>query len=327
MFGNLNWVDFVVIAVIAFYALEGYAIGGISAFFDFLKFVTSFLAALKLYGLVGQLLFHFFSLPQGISNAIGFFVVAFLVEIILQISLAGIFVKILNKSLFKKPEWKKWDNFVGIIPGVFSGLVLLMFLFTVIVSLPVSPFLKDSITGGKISGILVERSTSLEKQFNNIFGGAANETINFLTVEPDSNSSVRLNFTYKNGTVDTSAEEQMLTMVNNERTSRGLSPLVMNEGLRDLARAHARDMLERGYFSHYTPEGLTPFDRMDKAGISYTAAGENLAFSPNVTLAMQGLMQSPGHRANILSKDFGKVGIGVISAGIFGEMFVQEFTD
>jgi uncharacterized protein YkwD len=86
-------------------------------------------------------------------------------------------------------------------------------------------------------------------------------------------------------------------------------------------------MLARGYFSHYTPEGLSPFDRMTQAGIAYTSAGENLAFSPNVQLAMQGLMQSPGHRANILSKDYGKVGIGVIDGGIYGEMFVQEFTN
>ncbi len=86
-------------------------------------------------------------------------------------------------------------------------------------------------------------------------------------------------------------------------------------------------MLARGYFSHYTPEGLSPFDRMAKANIAFIAAGENLAFAPNVTLAMQGLMQSPGHRANILSKDFGRVGIGVLDAGIYGEMFVQEFKD
>lgn len=327
IFQNLNWVDFVATGILLFYAIEGYAVGGLAAFFDFLKFVAAFFLALKAYGLVGYLLFHYLSLPQGIANALGFFVVAFAAEIILQIALSGIVAKIVSGSILRKPEWRRWDSLVGIIPGVFSGLVLLMFLLTVIVSLPVAPYLKNSISAGKISGLLVERSQSLEKQFSAIFGGAANETINFLTVEPESNSSVRLNFTYKNGEIDTGAEEQMLTMVNNERTSRGLSALSMDKGLQNVARAHAQDMLERGYFSHYTPEGFSPFDRMDKAGISYTAAGENLAFSPNVTLAMQGLMQSPGHKANILSKDFGKAGIGVISAGIYGEMFVQEFTD
>ena len=86
-------------------------------------------------------------------------------------------------------------------------------------------------------------------------------------------------------------------------------------------------MLARGYFSHYTPEGLSPFDRMNQAHISFTYAGENLAFSANVQLAMQGLMNSPGHKANILSSHYHKIGIGVIDAGIYGEMFDQEFTD
>ena len=66
---------------------------------------------------------------------------------------------------------------------------------------------------------------------------------------------------------------------------------------------------------------------MDKAGIHFQAAGENLALAPNINLAHQGLMNSPGHRANILSPDFKKVGIGVIDGGIYGEMFVQEFSN
>ena len=66
---------------------------------------------------------------------------------------------------------------------------------------------------------------------------------------------------------------------------------------------------------------------MEKAGISYQAAGENLAYAPNVDVAHTGLMNSEGHRANILSADFGKVGIGVIDGGVYGKMFVQEFTD
>ena len=66
---------------------------------------------------------------------------------------------------------------------------------------------------------------------------------------------------------------------------------------------------------------------MERYNIKFSAAGENLALAPNVSLAHQGLMNSPGHRANIMSGDFGKVGIGVVDGGIYGEMFVQEFTD
>lgn len=324
---QFNWVDWAIVGIILFYGIAGYAVGAVAAFFDFLKFVVSFLAALRLYAFIGSFLFRIFPLPQGISNAIGFFVAAFLLEFLLQLFLGKFISKVIAGSLLQKPEYRKLNNLLGILPGVLSGLILVMFLLTVIVSLPVSPYLKNSISDGKVAGLLVVRSQALEKQLSGVFGGAANETLNFLTVEPESNSMVTLHFTYPNGKPDTTAEEQMLSMVNNERTSRGLPALTLDPKLVALARAHGKDMLARGYFSHYTPEGLSPFDRMTQAGITYTAAGENLAFSPNVQLAMQGLMQSPGHRANILSKDFGKVGIGVIDGGIYGEMFVQEFTN
>jgi uncharacterized protein YkwD len=119
----------------------------------------------------------------------------------------------------------------------------------------------------------------------------------------------------------------MLLLINNERTSRGLKAIVFDANLAQVGRDHCSDMFKRGYFSHYTPEGASPFDRMVSNGISFNYAGENLALAPNVDLSMQGLMQSPGHKANILSSNFNRVGIGVIDGGIYGEMFCQEFTD
>ncbi|MEO5953203.1 MAG: CAP domain-containing protein, partial [Chloroflexia bacterium] len=67
--------------------------------------------------------------------------------------------------------------------------------------------------------------------------------------------------------------------------------------------------------------------RMDTAGITYRTAGENLALAPSLDIAHEGLMNSPGHRANILNADFGRVGIGVLDGGVYGKMFVQEFRD
>jgi uncharacterized protein YkwD len=66
---------------------------------------------------------------------------------------------------------------------------------------------------------------------------------------------------------------------------------------------------------------------MAQGNIAFNFAGENLALAPSVDLAMKGLMQSLGHKENILSKDFQKLGVGVIDGGIYGEMFCQEFTD
>ena len=74
------------------------------------------------------------------------------------------------------------------------------------------------------------------------------------------------------------------------------------------------------------PDGLDPFERMDRAGIDYTFAGENLAFAPTLEIAHSGLMNSPGHKANILKPEFNRLGVGCIDAGIRGRMFSQEFT-
>jgi uncharacterized protein YkwD len=64
---------------------------------------------------------------------------------------------------------------------------------------------------------------------------------------------------------------------------------------------------------------------MHAAKISFTTAGENLALAPTIPVAHAGLMNSPGHRANILRREFGRVGIGVMDGGMRGLMVSQEF--
>jgi uncharacterized protein YkwD len=119
----------------------------------------------------------------------------------------------------------------------------------------------------------------------------------------------------------------MLDLVNGERTRARLRPLAADERLRQVARAHSLEMFELDYFSHSSPTSGSPFDRMHAAGIPFVVAGENLAYAPNVDIAHQGLMNSPGHRANILRPEFGRVGIGVIRSLVQGSMFTQDFTN
>lgn len=120
-------------------------------------------------------------------------------------------------------------------------------------------------------------------------------------------------------------EQQMLQLVNKERASAGLDPLTINPDLVRLARMKAQDMIDRGYFDHNSPTYGSPFDMMRANGIRYSYAGENLAGAPTVQSAHSNLMNSPGHRANILNANFSKVGIGVVSGGPYGKMFVQMF--
>ena len=117
----------------------------------------------------------------------------------------------------------------------------------------------------------------------------------------------------------------MLALVNREREAAGLRPVAADPALVEVARKHSTDMFARGYFAHQTPEGASPFDRMKRDNVSFRTAGENLALAPTVRVAHTGLMNSPGHRANILRPEFGRLGIGIVDGGYRGIMVSQEF--
>lgn len=120
-------------------------------------------------------------------------------------------------------------------------------------------------------------------------------------------------------------EQQMLQLINEERQKRGLHPLKANLELTKVARIKAKDMIDNRYFSHQSPTYGSPFEMMKQFGISYRTAGENLAGNQTVEKAHQALMNSEGHRANILNAQFTEVGIGIVSGGPYGKMFVQMF--
>ncbi len=314
-------------AVFLFFIIEGYGVGFLSGIIDFVSFFLSFVIALKYYSLFASNISHILSLSIGFSNAIAFMLLAFLLEILIGKLSKKIIGAYVLKTISSKAGLLKVNNFLGIIPGFLSCTIIVTFFLTLFMSLPLSPSLKNYISESKIGSFFVSNTQGIEKNISSIFGGAALDTLNFLTVEPKSNESVSLNFKTDNFSIDQKSEQEMFEIVNIEREKAGAAKLVFNNSLSEVGRAHCEDMFKRGYFSHYTPEGLSPFDRMDKSNISYSYAGENLALAPNVQTAMQGLMNSPGHKANIMSVNFGKVGIGAIDGGIYGEMFCQEFTD
>ncbi len=123
-----------------------------------------------------------------------------------------------------------------------------------------------------------------------------------------------------------SADElRMLNLINQERAKAGLAPLKIHKELVRLARLKSQDMITNKYFSHQSPVYGSPFDMMKSAGISYKRAGENIAGASTVDRAHTNLMNSPGHRANILNPDFTHIGIGIVDGGPYGKMFTQMF--
>lgn len=319
-----NWVDLVIFVVLIFFLFEGLIDRFIPSAFNLVGFLITYAMALKFYNLAAEFFIANFSLPHGIANALGFFTIAMFIE-----AIYNILIQFVYRRIPQHVKASRLNRYFGFLPALGNGFILMAFILTLVVTLPTSPLVKKAILDSKMGNVLVLRTQAVEGQINTVFGQAVNETLTFLTVNPNPGNKERVDLKFKTSelTIDTSSEDRMLSLVNQERRSQGLGELRSNEKLRELARAYAKDMFERGYFSHYNPEGQSPFARMEKANITYQAAGENLAYAPNVDVAHQGLMNSPGHRANILSADFGKAGIGVVDGGIYGKMFVQEFTD
>ena len=107
-------------------------------------------------------------------------------------------------------------------------------------------------------------------------------------------------------------EAEMLALVNAERAKAKLKPVRWDARLAEVGRAHSRDMIARGYFAHVAPGGGSVADRLRRAKLPFLTAGENLAYAPTLAIAHQGLMDSPGHRANILRPAFGRLGVGLV---------------
>ncbi|MEA4828117.1 MAG: CAP domain-containing protein [Clostridium sp.] len=121
------------------------------------------------------------------------------------------------------------------------------------------------------------------------------------------------------------AEQQMIKLVNDARAQNNLPPLKVDTQLASVARTKAQDMIDNNYFSHNSPKYGSPFDMMKSFGVSYVQAGENIAGNQSVQNAHNSLMNSPGHRQNILSPNFTHIGIGIRKGGPYGSMFSQMF--
>lgn len=120
-------------------------------------------------------------------------------------------------------------------------------------------------------------------------------------------------------------EQKMLDLINAERSKAGVAPLKSDAKLMEVAKIKADDMVKNNYFSHTSPTYGSPFDMMKRFGITYQTAGENIAGNSSVEAAHNALMQSEGHRKNILNPNFNYIGIGICPSPVYGKVFVQMF--
>lgn len=317
----LNLIDIFILIVIALSLINGYRRGFVHGVIDLAGWVLALIAGLRYHQLVARWLGPHVDLWSEVwDQPVSFILVAFIAGLVVQ--LIGNW---LLKSLPEDIHERSFNRIFGLLPGFANGLITAAILSALLLAIPLSETLTAHTRESALVNRLAVYAERLEGQLRPVFGEAIARSLNLLTIRPDSNERVSLPFAVENSKPRPDLEKQMLDLVNRERQAAGLQPLAADPELTEVARKHSADMFRRGYFAHDTPEGLTPFDRMRAADVRFLTAGENLALGPTISVAHTGLMNSPGHRANILRREFGRVGIGVMDGGMRGLMVSQEF--
>jgi len=316
----MNVVDGLLLAVILLAVWAEWRRGFILGTVNLVVWLGSLLAGFLFYQKLGGLLQAFFpaigvwTLPLG-----------FLLTIILARLLLALLLNLFIRGTTEETHGNTANKALGMIPGLINGVIYATILVALLLSIPLMNQFSERTKESRLVNSLAVNVGWIDEKLSPIFDDAIRQSLSRKSVDPSSDETVNLNFKVNNATPRPDLEARMLALVNEERTRRGLKALLPDPELTPVARAHSGDMFSRGYFSHYTPEGKDPFDRMKAGGIKYFSAGENLALGQTLQICHDGLMKSPGHRANILNPSYGRLGIGILDGGAYGLMISQEF--
>ncbi len=315
-----NLVDLLICAVIIFSIINGWRRGFILGVLDLLGWAACLLAALRFYEPLAQVLAQLKLWSDVWNQPAAFVLIAGLTALLIQ------FIgQALLQRVPKDVHERSGNRLFGLIPGLANGLITAALLSAVLLAFPLNEALRESSRSSTLVNKLAGQTERLEGALRPVFSEAIAKTLFLLTVQPDSGERVTLPYKVAVSRPRAELEARMLEMLNKERTAVGLRPLAPDPEATQVARRHSADMFARGYFAHESPEGRDPFERMRESGVGFLTAGENLALAPTVQLAHTGLMNSPGHRANILHNQFGRVGIGIMDGGPRGLMVTQNF--
>ncbi len=317
----MNWVDVFIAVVFIFFVKAGFRRGFLTGLIELLGIVVSIGIPLLFY-IPGSRILEGWGISRVYSEALAFLIIFFI-----ALSLFSTLSRKIYKWMPHKLHALRVNRFFGLFTGALRGFLAVTILIALMVALPLPFITSDQVEDSYIGAPLLHNAVVVTSMTSRIFGEAYQHAIGFLTIETEQGELLDLGFTVADPEISQKAEEEMLLLVNEERRLEGLNELVVDETLVEVARLHSVDMLQRGYMGHLDPEGTSPFDRMRAGGVAFNTAGENLALAQTVSIAHKGLMDSPGHRANILNPNYNQIGIGAAYDSRYGTMFTQKFTD
>jgi uncharacterized protein YkwD len=316
----MNLIDVLLIVVIVLSVWGGYQRGFILGLFGIVTWLASLALTLISYPYVVNWLE-----AQSRSQGVWTIPLAFLATFLFVRLIVGIIVNWLLGAVPNEIHRNLLNKSMGVFPGLVNGFIYAALLATFLLIAPISDNLSAMARESVFAPKLTEPVAYVEDKLSPIFDDAVKKTISRMEVEPHSEKFVKLPYKVSNPKPRPDLEARMLLLLNEERAKQGLNALMADPEMQVVARAHSADMFARGYFSHYTPEKKDPFDRMRAKKVKFLTAGENLSLARTLIMAHEGLMNSPGHRANILQPAFGRVGIGILDGGIYGIMVTQNF--
>lgn len=134
--------------------------------------------------------------------------------------------------------------------------------------------------------------------------------------------------TNNTNTAVSSYEQKVVELVNVERQKAGLPALTLDTAISNVARTKSKDMATNNYFAHQSPTYGSAGDMLTKFGIKWSAWGENIASGQKTPESVvTAWMNSPGHRANIMSTNFSKIGVGYATNSNGTPYWTQMFTN
>jgi uncharacterized protein YkwD/uncharacterized membrane protein required for colicin V production len=316
-------VDAAILLLLLAAVWAGYRSGFVATTYGLATWILSFAAAVLFQTQAAQLVEKLGVLPA-IARPIGFILVVLLVESLF--SIAGFFALApVVRAVHRVRSIEATDRVLGIFPAAARGLLVIGIVLAAVVVSPVSSDVKAVVESSRIARGLIDQISALQLTLARV-SGQLGETVPLFVTKLGEDQRETLDLPNDlQLSPDAVAELQMFDLVNEERTAAGLKALTWDDRLVPVARPHSEEMFRLKYFAHQSPVSGSPFDRLKAAGIAYSRAGENLAYAQSVSVAHRGLMQSQGHRENILRPEFTRIAIGVISAGPYGRMFTQLF--
>jgi uncharacterized protein YkwD len=316
----MNWVDFVLTIIVLVAVWTGWRNGFILETLGLINWIGSLVLAFIFYPYTASLLTKIFPSLELWKLPLGFIITAIVARILI-----GVITRQIALATSAYTNQNVLNKTFGIIPGIINGIIFAAIISALLLALPLTDGINSAVRNSRIANQLSVKMETVDQKLSPALNKAIYQTLNDLTIHTKSDDFLKLPFKITHAVVDSSLEVKMIELVNKDRAEHGLVPLKRDDELTKVARKHSKDMFVRDYFSHVTPDGKDPFDRMHADDIHFITAGENIALAQTISIAQYGFMHSAGHRANILNPAFSHIGIGILDGGIFGLMISQEF--